>query len=52
MGRVGAWEPSGAASRKQRELGLNDLALIQPLAQELVLHRLEGERAASDERLG
>ena len=48
VGRVGAWDRSGTAGRKQKELGPPNLALVEPLAQELVLDRLEGRKVAGD----
>ena len=48
VGRVGAWDRSGAACREQQELGPPDLALIEPLAQELVLDCLKGRKVAGD----
>src|SRR5260221_3283858 len=50
VGSIGAWRPRGASRRKQKELRPSDLALVEPLAQELVLDGLKGSKVAADRR--
>ena len=50
VGSIGMRRPCGASSGKQKELGPSDLALVEPLAQDLVLDGLKGRKVAADRR--
>jgi hypothetical protein len=47
---IRAWCRRGASRRKQEELCPSDLALVEPLAQELILNGLKGRQVAADRR--
>ena len=50
VGSIGTWRAGGTSRRKQKELSPSDLALFEPLAQDLVLDGLKGRKVAADRR--
>ena len=50
VGSIGVRRPRGTSRRKQKELRPSDLALVEPLAQDLVLDGLKGGKVAADRR--